>query len=198
MQLRTGGLRHHEEEIYLKWEAQKSVLWFAFLHPDFNMEEEWSICPKIFTIFLCLFLLQSFLPKKNEFSTLLPAASLPIKGEISLLNRIEHSKAKGTKWMASGEMDLMLSILSCDDRHEDLACILPWTLSVSVCTCFQKHCIYEEVVNFMNDNKGLAPDELDKLIEIKFEAPRQTIHAEYLEHTKHLLKRVIVPNLQCW
>jgi hypothetical protein len=42
-------------------------------------------------------LLQNLLPKKSKFSTLLPVASLPIKGEISLLNRIEHSKAKGTK-----------------------------------------------------------------------------------------------------
>jgi hypothetical protein len=64
----------------------------------------------IHNAFLGLPLLQSLLPNRSGFSTLLPAASLPIKGEISLINRIEHRKAKGTKWMASGEMDLMLSI----------------------------------------------------------------------------------------
>jgi hypothetical protein len=42
----------------------------------------------------------------------------------------------------------------------------------------------------------MPSDELDKLIVERFESSRQTIHAEYLEHTKHLLKRqVIVPNL---
>jgi hypothetical protein len=68
--------------------------------------------PKDFqNAFLGLPLLQSLLPKKSEFTTLLPAASLPIKGEISLLNCIEHRKAKGTKWMVGGgDMDLMLSI----------------------------------------------------------------------------------------
>ncbi len=149
----------------------------------------------IHNAFLGLPLLQSFLPKKSEFSTLLPAASLPIKGEISLINLIEHSKAKGTKWMASGEMDLMLSILSCDGRYEDLAYILPYTLSATVCTCYEKHRVFEEVVNFMNNNKQMSSDELDEIIEKRFKASRQSIHAEYLEHTKHLLKRVIVPNL---
>jgi hypothetical protein len=41
----------------------------------------------------------------------------------------------------------------------------------------------------------MPTDELDKLIVERFESSRQTIHAEYLEHTTHLLKRVIVPNL---
>jgi hypothetical protein len=97
--------------------------------------------------------------------------------------------------MASGEMDLMLSILSSDGRYEDLAYILPYTLSATVRVCYQKHRLYQEVVNLMNENKEVPPDELDKLILQQFKASRQTIHAEYLEHTKHLLKRVIVPNL---
>jgi hypothetical protein len=126
---------------------------------------------------------------------LLPASSLPIKGEISLINRIEHSKSKGTKWMASGEMDLMLSILSSDGRYEDLAYILPYTDSATVRTCYAKHRSYQDLVNLMNENQHITPDELDELIVGRFKASKQSIQAEYLEHTKHLLKRVIVPNL---
>jgi hypothetical protein len=47
----------------------------------------------------------------------------------------------------------------------------------------------------MNDNKQMPSEELDETIEKRFKASRQTILAEYLKHTKHLLKRVIVPNL---
>jgi hypothetical protein len=89
----------------------------------------------------------------------------------------------------------MLSILSSDGRYKDLAYILPSTLSATVHACYQKHRLYQEVVNLMNENKEVSPDELDKLIIQQFKASRQTIHAEYLKHTKHLLKRVIVPNL---
>jgi hypothetical protein len=81
-------------------------------------------------------------------------------------------------------MDLMLSIFSSDGRYEDLAYILPYTLSATVCACYQKHRLYQEVVNLMNENKEVPPDELDKLIIQRFKASRQTIHAEYLEHTK--------------
>jgi hypothetical protein len=41
----------------------------------------------------------------------------------------------------------------------------------------------------------MPSNELDKLIFERFESSRQTTYAEELEHTKHLLKRVIVPKL---
>jgi hypothetical protein len=173
MQLRPGGLRHHEEEISLEWEAQKSVFWFRYPAARLKDGRRMAYLPKDFhDAFLGLPLLQSLRPKKSEFTTLLTTVLLPIKGEISLLKGIEHSRAKGTKWMASGEMDLMLPILSCDGHYEDLAYILPYTLSATVCTCYQKHRAYEKVVNLMNNNKELAPDELDKLIVERFEASR--------------------------
>jgi hypothetical protein len=104
MHLRPGGLRHHEEEIDLNWEAQKSVFWFRYPAPRLQDGKRMEYLPKDFyDAFLGLPLLQNLLPKKSEFSTLLPAASLPIKREISLHNRFEHSKAKGTKCMESGE-----------------------------------------------------------------------------------------------
>jgi hypothetical protein len=46
----------------------------------------------------------------SDFSTFLPAVSLLIKRETSLLNCIEYRKANGTKWMARDEMDFMMSI----------------------------------------------------------------------------------------
>jgi hypothetical protein len=45
MQIRPGGLRHHKEEIDLKWEAQKVCFGFVIKYPNFKMEGEWSICP---------------------------------------------------------------------------------------------------------------------------------------------------------
>ena len=33
MQLRPGGLRHHDEDIDLEWESQKSVFWFRYPAP---------------------------------------------------------------------------------------------------------------------------------------------------------------------
>ncbi len=102
MQLRPGGLRHHDEDIDLEWESQKSVFWFRYPAPWLQDGRRREYLPKDFhDAFLGLPLLQSLLPKKSEYSTLLPAASLPIKGEISLLNRIEQSKAKNKmdgKW----------------------------------------------------------------------------------------------------
>jgi hypothetical protein len=89
---------------------------------------------------------------------------------------------------------LLISCLSSDGRYEDLAYILPYTVAASICTCYQKHHSNEEV-NLMNNIKEMPPDELNELIVKQFKASSWTIHAEYLEHTKHFLKRVIVPNL---
>jgi hypothetical protein len=44
---------------------------------------------------------------------------------MSLARRKAHTKMAGTKWFLTGELDLMLSILACDERYEDAAFILP-------------------------------------------------------------------------
>jgi hypothetical protein len=49
MQLRPGGLRHHEDKIDLELEPQKVCFGFVILHHNSKMEGEWSICPTIFT-----------------------------------------------------------------------------------------------------------------------------------------------------
>jgi hypothetical protein len=44
---------------------------------------------------------------------------------MTLKRREEHTKSDGTKWISTGELDLMLSILLCNGRYEDAAFILP-------------------------------------------------------------------------
>ena len=61
----------------------------------------------------------------GSLDPLLPADLLKRKGEITLARRKQHSKDKGTKWLSTGEVNLMLSILLCDGRYEDAALILP-------------------------------------------------------------------------
>jgi hypothetical protein len=56
---------------------------------------------------------------------LLPADSLKLKGEMALACRKQHSKDKGTKWLSTGEVHLMILILLCDGRYEDAAFTLP-------------------------------------------------------------------------
>ncbi len=59
------------------------------------------------------------------FEQLLPAGAITLKGEMALKRREEHTKSGETKWISTGELDLMLSILLCDGRYEDAAFILP-------------------------------------------------------------------------
>ncbi len=77
------------------------------------------------SLFTSLPLLRQLLPL--PFEQLLPAGALKLKGEMTLQQREEHAKSEGTKWLSTGELDLMLSILLCDERYEDAAYIHPTT-----------------------------------------------------------------------
>jgi hypothetical protein len=83
MQLFPGGLRHHVEEIDLKWEVKKCVLILLSCTPTSRWKENGVFAQRFSHAFLGLPLFQSLLPKKSEFSTMLPAASLPIKRDES-------------------------------------------------------------------------------------------------------------------
>ncbi len=66
------------------------------------------------SLFASLPLLHQLLPQ--PFEQLLPAGSLKLKVEMSLKQQEEYTKSEGTKWLSSGELDLMLSILLCNGR----------------------------------------------------------------------------------
>ena len=45
--------------------------------------------------------------------------------DISILSRIEHTQQRGEKWMATGEVDLMIATMVLfDRRYEDLCFVL--------------------------------------------------------------------------
>jgi hypothetical protein len=77
------------------------------------------------SLFASLPLLRQLVPL--PFEQLLPAAAHKLKGEMSLQQQEKHIKSEGSKWLLTGELDLMLFILLCDGRYEDAAYIHPTT-----------------------------------------------------------------------
>jgi hypothetical protein len=196
MHLRSGALRHNLEDADLDDASRRVLFWCRYPPPRLQDGTRLEYTPKdLHDAFLGLPLLQDLKPELKEFSTLLPAASLPIKGELLLGHRIEHSKAKGTRWMATGEQDLVLSILSSDGRYEDLAFILSHTDSVKVRECHNLHSRYQQMLNFIAVHEETPSAELDKLITKQFKSSKHQIQTDYHGHTRDLLKKVIVPNL---
>ena len=110
-----------------------------------------------------------------------------MKGEMSFLNRLEHSEKAGKKWMGSGEIDLMLSILACDGRYEDVAFILPVTRSVTLRDACEAYLVHQKLEALIKENEQMTPAELNKLVHDELDDTQDHIkHQSYLQ-TKELL-----------
>jgi hypothetical protein len=95
---------------------------------------------------------------------LLPADTLKLKGEMTLARRKQHTEANGTKWFSTREIDLMLSILSCDGRYEDVAFMLPVHASNTIKSGFAAHARLKALLQLEKDNAEMDQTELSELI----------------------------------
>jgi hypothetical protein len=105
------------------------------------------------SLFASLPLLRQLLPLPME--QLLPAGALKLKVEMSLQQQEEHSKSEGTKWLSSGELDLMPSILLCNGRYEDAAYLLPIKAGQAMRLGFEAHKTLKAMVELKADNESI-------------------------------------------
>ena len=64
-----------------------------------------------------------------------------------------NSKEEGKTWMATSEIDHMLSVLLSDSWYEDMVFIVPASMTHSITTAFQKFRLYKEVLT-LKGRKG--------------------------------------------
>ncbi|KAI2502413.1 hypothetical protein MHU86_12070 [Fragilaria crotonensis] len=114
-------------------------------------------------LFMSLPLLRKLLPGPLE--PLLPANSLFLKGEMTLVRRKQHSESEGTQWFSSGEINLMLSILTCDGRYEDATFILSVYFGSVLKKGFAAHASYKALLQLEKDNASMDEKELEALVQ---------------------------------
>ena len=213
MQLRSRGLLHHQEkdeepeQDHSKSESGRvnnsdQVFWCT--HPPPRMEPTpvrlRFLLKDLTDAFVSFPLLRELYPEKPDRTFLLPAESLPVKGEVSFLTRIKHTEQMGKKWLATGEMDFMLSILSSDGRYEDIAFILPLSYSEDVRIACEAYCKHQAMLDHIDKNDKLSPPEkksteaMNAFIKTELLHLPGKIRADYLQQTKFILQKVINPN----
>jgi hypothetical protein len=140
-------------------------------------------------------LIKELLPNESAQLSLLLAHALPVKGEMTFLNRHLHSQSAGRKWLATGELDLMLSIMSFDGRYEDISFILPVTYSEEIRIAFNAFMVHQKLIALTSENEELASAELEALISDTFDDTEDHIVDYSLEKTKFILRKKVIPNL---
>jgi hypothetical protein len=124
------GEQTSDAVIYPGW----NKLWCKFPPYPVNgerLEYSSAIMTKAFSK---LAFVQALLPPPYA-APLFPRGS--VTGDMSILSRIEHTQKKGEKWMATGEVDLMIATMLFDRRYEDL--------------CFVLHCAYSLHLEYAAD-----------------------------------------------
>ena len=137
-------------------------------------------------------LLRQLLPL--PFEQLLPAGALTLKGKMTLKRREEHTKSDGTKWISTGELDLMLSILLCDGRYEDAAFILPTKSGHALQLGFEALKMLKAMLQLKADNASLDETDLEKLIKKTLLLDSNTIKKNQQMNQNYVLENIIDRN----
>lgn len=69
---------------------------------------------------------QALLPSPFAY---VPSTSIGIVGDMDIIKRIEHTQNRGERWMAGGEVDLLLATMLFDGRYQDSCWIMRTTYS---------------------------------------------------------------------
>ena len=151
-------------------------------------------------VFEKLPLMKNLLP--SPYQTVIPRTSLVVRGEMLLVNRSEHTKNEGKGWMATGEIDLMISILMFDGRYQDSCFVMPCGQCDNLSMCFGHFKTYKEAcgiaAHIRKKNKTMETKTKDysylELISTQFKKSFRDIQDDYSKARKWLLENVVIPN----
>jgi hypothetical protein len=126
---------------------------------------------------------------------LLPYSSCHLGGLMKLSQRIEHSNLEATSWMASGELDLLLSTIMIDGRYQNFSFVLPCWNSRDIKLGFQAYVKYQDALQYSRDHKDdMTRVELDNVIREKHGSTLFELSSKYCDIRNHLLKTVVHVN----
>ena len=122
-----------------------------------------------------------------------PLSRLLVRGEITFESRVEHSKDKGSKWLSTGEIDLLMSTIAWDGRYDDYCYILSCSDMMYVQLAFEAYSkytkakqSYDTVVKENGDLNALQ----DEIIEL-YKKPYHELADEYIRLRKGVMKKIL-------
>ncbi|KAI2490595.1 hypothetical protein MHU86_23969 [Fragilaria crotonensis] len=203
MHLRSGCLRHFQlapaDEAQAVSQAASDTnnawkLWCEFPPPIVRGIRLHYSDSTLRQLFVGLPFVKALLPP--PYASVPPLTTMFVKGEVRIERRLLHTEAHGVKWMQSGELDLMMAILLCDGRYQDLCFVMPCCYCDSIAIAFAKFVEYQRALKMVKLGKeqDLDPVKLAQAILDRFKAPVTQLASDYCKLRNHLVQHVIHPN----
>jgi hypothetical protein len=155
LELKSGYLRHFKEtrcDVVESANNESTTFWCEYPPPKLN-----GHVMQVGDDFLMKKLKQ--VPNMKwllplPYQCILPHSGCYLNGGMLLANRIEHSEMLRRKWIASSEIDLMLSTLLMDGRCQDFAFVVLAYHSNSIKRAFQAYADYSGAMELVQEGKG--------------------------------------------
>ena len=197
LKLESGSLRHFKETFVKVTESESDSrahkVWCQYPpEPVGGHQLQWTEgnLKKLFTAHPFI---KWLLPAPLQ--NLLPYSACHLGGVMKLSQRIEHSNANGTAWMASGELDLLLSTILIDGRYQNFSFILPCWNSRDIKLGFEAYVKYQDALQYWRENKDkMTKADIVNAIQEKHHGTLLELSSTYLSIRNHLLKTVVHVN----
>jgi hypothetical protein len=193
MLLRSGCLRHFVEEPDSDIPS-KGVEWCRY-PPPYKLNERLVFPEATVKKWICgLPLIKALLPPPYDFGV--PVSALQVKGEMMLAYRLMHTEQKGKKWLATGEIDLMIATLLWDGRYNDVSFVFTCTNLQTIESAFEHYRNYTNAKSLFDEanKKDLDLNKVQAAIVEKYGSPVHELGATYQKEREHILKKLVTPN----
>ena len=196
LELKSGYLWHFKEtrcDVFESANNESTKIWCEYPPPKLNghvMQVGDNLLKKQLKQFPYMKWLMPL-----PYNCILPHSRCYLNGGMLLANRIEHSEKLGRKWIASSEIDLMLSTLLMDGRYQDFAFIVSAYHSNSIKKAFQAYVDYCGAMELVQEGKGhVEHSVIAKRIHDKYKCTLEQLSDKYLNCRDSQLKTVVHVN----
>ena len=194
MFLRSGSLRWFRDSKRLsRTSTCASLFWCKYPPPSGSTQlEPLGYAKELLTQwFEDLPLLRQLVPPTYSDSP--PLSRLLVKGEITFEGRQDHSTQAGSKWLTTGEIDLLLSTITWDGRYDDYCFIVSCSDMMYLQMAFKAYLDYTKAKQSYDDCMKEEGD-LEAFMDTIFATYKKQYHVladNYLRLRNVLMKKIL-------
>jgi hypothetical protein len=139
-------------------------------------------------------LLQDICPFLKAKVPLLSPCNMNVHGDMLVQKRVQHTKSKGTEWLDTFALDMMLAFWLRDGRYDACATVIAFQYIAGITNAFKAHQRLKSMHQLLVGKENLSPIEQSDIVMASLNMTPDEIRRLQQSSFDYVVKNVILPN----
>ena len=177
--------------------SSKGAVWcrFPMYLPNLPRNQSILTCDEMNTVVLKdLNLLRDICPFLKAKVPLLSPRNMNVHGDMLVHKRLQHTKSKGTEWLDTFALDMMLAFWLRDGRYDACATVIAFQYIAGITNAFKAHQRLKSMHQLLVGKENLSPIEQSDIVKASLNMTPDEIRRLQQSSFDYVVKNVILPN----